>query len=539
MSSLKIFEQKDFTGGLNYRADQFQLADNESPKMLNVEIDPRGGVFSRGGITRINPTDISGTWTPQKVYSFSGSTPTIILTTQNRIYKSTGGDFSLLNSAASTPVVAYSAHGACFAQWGKTAYFAVGEGGTGGWAWQTTDTYATQLTASGTSPNAWQATPDGSRKMPSCEHLCVHANKMFAAYTRESVSGTLTIFPNRVRWSLENAPENWDGPDYIDINGGGDGITGMAVVAGQLVIFKPRAVYVLFGYDSTNFQVVELSSTVGCPSHHLISVTESGVYFYYPAKGLYYYNGSGLVDVFQNLRPIIDLGHVNTSSLESMSVAYIGRRVWLSLPYSTGSAVTDPTMTFVYDPSIGNGAWMQFQTADGYGLIDGTDFRDSSGKEHRLAAHPIEPCVVSVDNYSLNTDNIYGTTQPFDSYYRTKWFDGGSYMQKKMFRRPDVVLKESNVPQNIVVQVYHDFDEADGNEKRVFTIGLNPPSGGMVWGTGTWGQNWSQDAISSTVVTGKNLGLARTVQLQFNGPSGSSWGLDSIGYKFQPRRVKG
>ena len=39
----------DFTGGLNFRADQFQLKANESPSMLNVEIDPRGGVFSRAG----------------------------------------------------------------------------------------------------------------------------------------------------------------------------------------------------------------------------------------------------------------------------------------------------------------------------------------------------------------------------------------------------------------------------------------------------------------------------------------------------------
>ncbi len=539
MSSLKIFEQKDFTGGLNFRADQFQLADNESPKMLNVEIDPRGGVFSRGGYTRINSTDVSGTWDPEKLYSFSGSTPTIILTTSTRIYKSTGTNFTTLDSAASTPVTVSSDHGACFAQWGKTAYFAVGQAGVGGWAWQTTDTYATALTASGTSPNAWQATPDGSRKMPSCEHLCVHANKMFAAYVREEVSGTPTVFPNRLRWSLENAPENWAQDDYIDINGGGDGITGMVVVAGQLVIFKPRAVYVLFGYDDTNFQVVELTSNVGCPDHHMMAVSETGVYFYYPSKGLYFYNGSGLVDVFENLRPMLDLGYVNTVANEPVTVSYIGRRVWLSLPYSETSAVTDSTMNFVYDPTIGRGAWMQFQSADGYGLLGGTDFRDSAGNELRLMMHPIEPCVLTVDNFGVSNDNIYGTTQPFTSYYRTKWFDGGSYMQKKMFRRPDIVLKESNTTQNIVVDVYHNFDEAEGNEKRTFTITLNPPSGGMVWGTGTWGQNWSQDAISSTVVTGKNLGLARTVQLQFNGPNGSSWGLDSIGYKFQPRRIKG
>lgn len=70
MAKVRVRELKDFTGGLNFRADQFQLADNESPDMLNVEIDPRGGVFSRGGMRRINTTAVSGTWTPQSLFPF-------------------------------------------------------------------------------------------------------------------------------------------------------------------------------------------------------------------------------------------------------------------------------------------------------------------------------------------------------------------------------------------------------------------------------------------------------------------------------------
>ena len=64
MSRLLTDRYDDFTGGLNLRADQFQLAKNESPDMLNVEIDPRGGVFSRGGMHRLNTTAVNGTWGP-------------------------------------------------------------------------------------------------------------------------------------------------------------------------------------------------------------------------------------------------------------------------------------------------------------------------------------------------------------------------------------------------------------------------------------------------------------------------------------------
>ena len=103
----------------------------------------------------------------------------------------------------------------------------------------------------------------------------------------------------------------------------------------------------------------------------------------------------------------------------------------------------------------------------------------------------------------------------------------------------DVVVKEVSSPQTIVVKVYHNFDESVGNERRIFNLTQTPPAGGLIWGSGLWGENWSTGAISSTILTGSNLGLAKCIQLEFNGPSGQQWGINSIGYKYQARKVKG
>ncbi len=540
MAGLNIVEVSDFTGGLNYRADQFQLSNFESPDMLNVEIDPRGGVFSRGGQHQLNTTAVSGTWSPEKLYPFYGDTSTVMLTNANKIWRSTGGNFTTLQSSAGVDITSVSAHGACFAQWGKTLYMVCGSAGNGGYAWQTTDTYATALTASGTNPNAWQTTPDGSRKMPTAEHIIVHANKMFIGYVTEvSFGNALATYPNRIRWSLENSPENWDEDDYIDIQGGGTGITGFAVVNGQLVVFKPNAVYLVLGYDTATFQVVELTNRIGCLSHHAVAQAENGVYWFSHNQGLFYYNGSSIQDMFTNLRTAIDLNHINPVAPDSVSVSWIGRRVWISAPYSTETTVSNPTVNFVLDPSIRGGVYTQFRSADGYGLISGCDWTDGSNTDYRLMIHPIQKYVLKVDLYSEESDNISGTAVPFSSYYKTRWFDGGSYMQKKMFRRPDFVIKESDLSQSITVKVYHDYSEGTGNEKKIFSISQTPPSTGLIWGSGLWGENWSVGAISSTVKTGRNLGLARSVQLEFIGPSSQKWGINSIGYKYQSRRVKG
>lgn len=539
MSNISVERYDDFTGGLNLRADQFQLARNESPDMLNIEIDPRGGVFTRGAMREINSTAIpySTTWNPQKLYSFSGATPNLMLTTNNRVFKSTGGNFTVLESSAGVPVVPQQEHGACFAQWGNTLYMAMGTAGSGGFKWDTGSTYAAALTASGTNPHDWQAygSPVGG-KMPTAQHLIVHANKMFAANTSENG----VAFPNRLRWSHESLPEDWLFDDHIDFEGGGQGITALAVVAGQLVVFKPNGIYVVFGYETADFQVVQLSTTLGCGSHDWIAVSETGVFFYSPPNGLYYYNGTTIVDLFENIKPIYPLGYINDGADNAISVSYVNRRVWVSLPYSKVTSVSNPTISFVYDPSIGKGSWVAHQTSDGYAPIGGVNFTPTGGVSGAYMIHPTLPRVLKVDIYNEEKDLINGTQQSFPSYYRTGWVDGRSYSQKKMFRRPDFIVKQSNTSRVINIKVYHNYEEALGNERKTFNLTLPASARGMLWGSGQWGAaEWGVVAEGAQLMRGSNLGLARSVQLLFTGPIGLSWGIDSISYKFNARKVTG
>ena len=536
MSSLQIYQQQDFTGGLNFRADQFQLSDNESPDMLNVEIDPRGGVFSRGGYERINSTAVSGTWAPFQLHWFSGATPRVMLSNDTKVLHSTGGNFTVLQSGVGTDVVVAGGEGACMANWGDELFIASGTGGANGFRWKTTDTYATVIPALTTSHWNNNYNSPGSDRFMRCEHLCVHANKMFAANV--NINGT--VYPNRIHWSHEDQPRDWAENDYIDLPSGGTGITAMAVVNGSLVIFKPQAIFILFGYDSDDFRVVQLSSKLGAIGHRGMAVADTGIYFFSNPEGLFFFDGSSLTDLFSPIRPALDLGQFNTAAPSAITLSWINKKLWLSAPYDKNATVTTSKVNFVFDPSIGRGgAWTKFQTADGVGLISGTDFTDASSVNHSYMIHPTLPRVIEVDKYSLEVDNIAGTNANFTSYYRTKWFEGGSYMQKKMFRRPEFVVKEPTLTSNINVKVYHDYDDGFNNEKRNYDLTITPPDSGLIWGTDLWGDVWASGEASQAVVIGKNLGLARSVQLQLTGPAGQSWGVNSIGYKYQARRIKG
>lgn len=535
-SNLKLLRQDDFTGGLNLRADQFQLGPNESPSMLNVEIDPRGGLFSRGAMRRINTSAVTaGEWNPERLVPFYGAESYVMLTTgkgavNGSVYYSTGSSFSDL----SVPVI--SPHGAGFAPWGDSLYMVTG-GASYKWDTSPTPNVLSTLTASGVSGSAsWQnnyTAPVGGF-MPIAKHSVTHAGKIFVAGTTE----TGVPKPNRIRWSHPNSPENWAFDDYIDINDGGNQITGLSVVAGHLVVFKENGVFAIFGYDSDSFQVVEVSRTVGCSNPHSFANSENGVYFFSFPEGLMFYDGTTVRDLFEPLRSMMDLGHLNTQESDEIYVNFVNRRVWLSMPYSTTDSFTYPSVSFVFDASIGRaGAWTMFSTADGKGASGGCTFISDDSTNFHLIVHPTKPQVLRVDLYTQTQDDIEGTSSPFPSRYRTRWQDGGNYSQKKMFRRPDIVAKQTTPNTNLKMNIFRDYEEA--NIIRSYDVGLPESSGGMVWGVSNWGEaSWGAPNYGSELINGNNLGLARSVQVEFEGPLARSWGINSYTLKYSPRRIK-
>ena len=554
MSNIQIFEQKDFTGGLNLRSDQFQLANNESPEMLNVEVDPRGGVFSRGGMARLTASTIAGSWSPHRLVAFYGVSPRLLLVNAAKIFYYTGAAWTALTHSGGD-ITGTAEDGISTASWGNDLYMSTGQAGVAGYRWDGlvssgVPSVSTILTPAGSAPNAWQNTnADVTHlKFPRANFIATHANRMFAAGTQEEVSAADVNFPNRVRWSYEDIPHNWKQSDYIDIEGGGNRITGICVVNGGLVVFKEYAVYYIIGYDSSDFKVVQISNDAGCSGSDTFVAANEGVYFYSNKHGLYFFDGSNMTNLFEPLRPAFDLGYINTNITNKVSLSWLGRRLWMSVPYAVGSVATTETRNIVYDPSMGS--YTMFSTSDGYGVRGGTDFRNSTNVEQRLACHPVVQSVVKVDQYSDNYDSIKvnGDIDGYVTTYRTKWFDGGSFLQRKMFRRPDLVMRETETVQSVNVKVYHDYQEAAGAEKRDFNIGLSSTITGMLWGD-NWtyegaGQNiyasvWSTSSLGGSIQTAQNLGLARTVQLNFTGELKKPWGINSIGYKWVPRRVKG
>ena len=81
-------EKADFRGGLNLRADQFNIAENESPALLNVEVDPRGGVRRRDAVAKVNATALDDEIVSLMTHYEAGTNQVLVATLDAAITKS-------------------------------------------------------------------------------------------------------------------------------------------------------------------------------------------------------------------------------------------------------------------------------------------------------------------------------------------------------------------------------------------------------------------------------------------------------------------
>jgi hypothetical protein len=500
-----------------------------------VDVDPRGGLTMRGGITKLNASAIgsiaNGSFSPKALYAWDNTIPRLLLSANNAVYDATTTVFTSLGITTTAPF------GASFTAWSaSTESFAYI--GTGGATYKWNGTTATALTDASTGYANDYASPV-TGFAPKCRYITSHVDRLWCAHVTEGV----TDYPNRVRFSHPINRESWAADDYIDIVEGGSGITAIIPFNGNLLVFKKRAVFSILGYSTDTFQVVNLTNEVGAVNPLSVVATETAVYFFSWPDGLFKFDGQQFMDLFANIRPLIQSGGVNNIAQDEIRVCNVNQKIWVSLPL--GDSVK-ASVSYVYDPSLKqNGAWTKYQTSDAKGVGSGCNFVTSNGTTYNLVCHPSNAYVLRVDQLSVYQDDVGTGPANFTSYYTTPWQDANNVSNRKMWRRPDFVVKQTSVATNLSISVFHDWEESI--VARLYILGLDASGSSLIWNASAsepdsnpgWNQaNWGASATGAAFAVGKSLGLCRSVQLKIQGEGGKPWGVNSITYKYNPRKVR-
>lgn len=537
----------DMSGGLNLdrargTTDDYSVTGNESPAMLNMEIDPRGGFYTRLGWTRWNEDDITDPvdWAPMLPFLHARSDGSYSVYVANDGTVWTAGEDGVFSDLAVTATC--TPHGASYGAWGDTLYFACGTGndsqrrvGTGAVA---------ALTDADGNYNDDYTAPAGG-VMPQCEHLESHLGYMFAAGTTESGQ----LVPNRLRWSHPDEPEDWATLDFLDIHAGGGRITGLRSFQDHLLIFKTESVWGLYGYDAASFQLIRISAHSGAPSPMSIARSEGACYFYSTATqgGIYAYTGDGKVT---HISGMLRKAMEDIIDHDEVCLGWLGHRLWCSLPWNPG-VVDSPGTTFIFDPE--RNMWIMHRPALGKTAcyVEGSDIHRQFGLAV-LHGSSGAACLVEVQAaIGTATDTILETGEqtPFEAYLRTGWINAGWPERRKSWRRPRFMIAKPAETVQIRVDVFWDYDSGSPRRSGAITIdgsgtifwrltgALEP--GGFDWGDGAiWGSE-AEGSIIRRGDRGRGLGVSRSIAIEFStDPStpGKAWNMNEMMLKYALRR---
>jgi hypothetical protein len=558
-------EKSDFTGGLNLRADQFNLGETESPSLLNVSVDPRGGVRRRNGVTKVNATELSNEINRLMTHYESGQNQILATTidtgaAQSQLYYNDdasgnftgpvqiGSDNPFFNTVQ--PPTAVTFNGYTYISNGELMHNDSGVTTTAAIKWD-------GATATAMTPDIDAS--DGH--FPCARYLAAWNEHVWVAYTEESA----TEYKNRVRFSKVSDAENWTATDYIDIDVGEDGdfITAIIPDQNRLLVFKQNSVYEILGFSRDNFQVRNVSRVAGNRDGCQPVAATMGVFFWYGEKGLYLIQNENLAYVFERLYPSLtyDVGQPALTLDNPPSLMWFNEKLWLSVDYQSddnlsGSNQIDRRNTFVWDYSLGPlGAWVRYdinaRSLLAYRPSGSTHF--PIGVTSNITTISAFTRISKLDDETADVDTYASPANEIESFYQTSWFQGNRPTFKKRWGKPrNIVLSDNTAV--IVMCVYKDYSLASSDV--CYSKTFSGPGAAATWvnddgstGTGVWDTSeWA--AIGTEDIYGfarwPTVGTAKAISLRFSVTPQTidgvmqrgKWGMTSIVGMYRTRRLR-
>lgn len=529
-------EQRDFSGGLNLQVDPFDLEDNESPRIENVDLDRRGGFGLRRGrrlyISVTVPAGSSPTASQVEsliaYYRQDGTRQLLVSNNAGRIYTFNGTTWDLrLNTPAAVAGVYNSA------TMGNRIYLShTGLANVHRWD-GTTMTLISGVTAF----NDDLTNPVGGLVPPRAATLAVHANCMWAANVFEV--GPNAQFGSRIRWSHPGQPEDWRTNDFIDIDPEDNAgpITAILPFQERLLVFKRSAVYAIHGYPPNGFSVTAISREVGAGSQQSVRASERQVFFEDPRRGLMSFDGTGITWEFERVFPVLEDSQANPTSHGRTALAYFNERVWCSMPW-LAAPFAGTFQTLVFDPRLNanKGGWTRYTANDS---VIWLEFEETDGSKHLLGSEGLFVFETDVGDLFEDQRAVVPTTREIKGFYQTRWFDADNHALKKRWKRPEIVMRD-NANLQLLVNVYADYNP--DAIKRSFLLVTEQDGTEMVWNVDDWNEAvWAGSGADRALVErGSNLGNGRAMALGFNNQNqtGVDWRVHGLIMKYIPKRIR-
>jgi hypothetical protein len=531
---VELLKVADFTAGLNLTTDPFKIDKGESPELLNVDLDERGGVRQRRGTVQFgtgasvllsDPTFIT-----EHTSDFDGAKRILYPSGKQVYYTPTAAPAAFVavpatsgSWTAGVPTITGPIRQASFEYQGVNWVFVERNAQAAAWGISSTTANIESKPMAAAGPS-WQNsyTAGWSDHMPLSKTICAHQGFMWCANLTEWA----TPLPNRLRFSHPGVPASWRYSDYIDVPGlDGDEITALVSNGDHLLVFQRNATHAVYGYSPETFQFVTISTTVGAVSQEACVTTPNGCYAFDSDRGVYLHQGKREPEwQFSRLFPALRDHRIPQANLFARTrLGWISGRLWVTVPYQETTDDPVTATTFVLDPALSkDGTWTRYSYASTAYFAD-------------LVGNAYGSVLGSLRIQRLEQTTFTDSGADMASYYRTAWFDLGHPAIRKRWKRFEAVLG-GGVEQQILVGVYRDYDTSAAD--RIVELDVEARDLDLVWDVGLWDTGaWRRTGAYDVIVKGGALGPARAVQLRFVGPS-TPWSIDAFTLKYIQKRIR-
>lgn len=466
----QVVSINDFGGGINHRLPATDIEDNQLVDALNLELDRRQSLRSRGGASRISTASAPSAITGLHYYRVAAGSATVIASTSaGPVYQMSvgGGNLTLASAGVTLPASA---------DWHWVTFNdkAIGVNGStaGGEANPVEKNgIGANVTAHGTAPRG--------------RLIAVWNNRLFIVDATQH---------NVLKWSAVNSDTDWTTTGILGTGSAnigqndGDTITALAVFAGNLWIFKRTKIYQLSAgspvVDSSQWDLRLYANGAGCISPYTVQQV---------GDDLVFLSDEGVL----SLRSVQELANTRKSpvsalipelaSLSKATTKYLSATLpdkgqyWVVVPEGLTSSTLDVAWVLDYTRLAAGGsvAWTRFNGS----VVGGAYATVLDSGQPRLYIGTSAGSILRYADAGVWADQPAGVNVSFRKLVRTKAFAMGERLQRKEFLRLGIELF-SEVSE-IELDISYRLDERDARQKTVRKV-FNTTLAADNWDEGEW-----------------------------------------------------
>ena len=429
-------------GGLNDTGGPFDLQENESPDLQNIDFDKFGSFMPRYGYQILNtiaiPVGISATTACLGLYWFR--TPTVekaINVSLDTVYRMDALDGTWDDITQTGPKLSTNSEYQCDF---------------------TTFNSKVLLTNDYDVPKQWGASGSISnmtvvvgltqaRFVTNFQNYCLMANCIVAGLDA----------PTRVYWSAMRDDTSWDSADWMEIGyNDGQEIIRLKVLGDRLIVYKTKSIWFMTftGDADIPFLRYKSNSSVGCAAPFSIQEIDNG-HIFLSWDGLYYFDGMNSYKLSDKINNTFRGINRDRISYARSTYQFDKNRYLLSVASST-STPNNLVVSLTYDPYQTTGSIFKASKYTGISASNMAIF-NVNGVEERIYFTDYLGYTYRGDSGLHDTPS--NTTYAVNSYYYTNWKNFNDICDSKGI--PHAYIYHSKTNGTLTFAYAYDFSTVD------------------------------------------------------------------------------